>query len=314
MEKTGFALTVFAGLFSCVLLAWQQYQGASADWVSGFLCVLWSLLMLTRLMTLTKPGHQKQETHLARKIIAAYRNREEEKRQVTLQQSFGPSFALFLGAGLFYVLWQVVCAAYPANDFALSGFQSAIAEFFALSSAGHMLQQSFVFAWGQGFLFFLSLAMMGFLLRSYASFIPASRIALLVMGGYITAGWIVFLGFAPDQNAVRVEPSLIGMGIQSGFLNHPATLFDKMLAESGVVGVSLLAVILFIPLAFICLSFHRSQPDWVILSVGTMAGLALITSMFFPLQPALGGFTFLCWMAVFLAWGASETRAKIISA
>jgi len=314
MERAGFILTVGAGLMTCILLGWQGYEGARADWVSGFLCVLWSLLMLARLMILTAPSPANiQHSHLAQKIIGAFYASEERRRQDVLRQSFGVSFAVFLLLGFAFALWQVFCAVFPANDYAMSGFLGAVQDFFAAAGTAPLIAQPQVFEWGQGFLFLLCLSMMGFLLRSYSSQIRTTRVVLLVLASYVAAGWITFFGLSLGTGRMPLEPHLVGYGSAIAAMVPGTSLFERLVMESGILGIALMAFILFVPLGFIWLSLHHPQRDWIVIGCGTLAVISLLGCVFLSLNPALGGFVFLCWMAVFLAWGASESRMQTLA-
>lgn len=289
MEKAGFIVTVLAGFLTAILLAWQGYQGPAADWVSGFLCVMWSLLMLGRLTILTAPPASKDATpNLAQKIIKALHLKQVEQRADILQKSFGNSFAIFLILGFAIVGWQVFCAVFSANHYQMDGVSGAVKAFFAAGGATPLLVQAHVFDWGQGFLFLLCLSMMGFMLRSYTQEKDFARIVLLILAGYAAAGTILFSGL----------PKAVGAG----------RFLDAVIAENGVLGVTLLSFIVFVPLGFIWLSIQLRNRDWVVISSGTIAGAGLIGGAFLASTPALIGFFVLCWMALFIAWGASENR------
>lgn len=297
MERWGFAATIGAGFLSCCLLAWQGFEGIGADWVSGFLCVLWSLLMLARLMVLTAPNEVSQRPHLAQKIIFSLHEKHEDKRGNLLQQSFNTSFAVFIVLGFLLCVWQLVFSLYQnAPDAAMAGF-------LAENGYNSWVSAKVVFDWGQAFSYLLCLSMMGFLLRSYASDLAAVRPALLILTGYIAAGLILFAGMSKD-----------GMMPESlSFVGHVAAqtslLFDVLRNETGLLGIGLMFAMCVMPFAFIWLSKDKKQSDWVVLISGSVAFTGLIGSLFVSLNPALGGFIFLCAMGVFLAWGASERCA-----
>lgn len=289
MEKAGFIVTVLAGFLTAFLLAWQSYQGPAADWVSGFLCVMWSLLMLARLTILTAPPVMKDDTpRLAQKLIRTLQLKQVEQRNEILHKSFGNSFAIFLILGFVFVGWQIFCAAFSANHYRMDGVAGAVQAFFAAGGATPLLAQARIFDWGQGFLFLLCLSMMGFMLRSYAQEKGFTRIALLILAGYVAAGAILFTGLPAAVNA--------------------APLLDAIIFENGVLGVTLLSFIVFVPLGFIWLSMQLRNRDWIVISSGTIAGAGLVGGAFLLVTPALIGFFVLCWMGLFLAWGASENR------
>lgn len=317
MEKLGFALAIIAGFITCILFTWQGLMGARADWVPGFLCVMWSFLMLMRLMALTAPAKgDVGKTHLAYRILHAFDKNEERKRQLILQQSFGTPFAVFILLGVVLILWQVFCAIFAAHHYSLAGIAGSVEKFFASYDAAPSSAAPIVFEWGQGFFYLLCIAMMGFLLRSYAALRSESRIMLLVLTSYIAAGWITFFGFTLEGINTDLQAGLIGYGPAGEILHHSATLFDRLVLQSGILGIAFMACILFVPLAFIWLSLHDDEEsrDWITIACGSLAALSLFFSVFLSLHPALDGFIFLAWMAVFLAWGASERRMLALPA
>ncbi len=309
MEKAGFILTIAAGLASCVLLTWQQQAGARADWVPGFLCALWSLLMMGRLLVLTAPSRALiAKNHLAARIIHALDRTDEGRRRNLLQHSFGTPYVIFLGLGMLLLGWQVFCAIFSANNYRIEGFTNAVTAFFAAHGQTQtpLSAQVAAFEWGQGFLYFLCLSMMGFLLRSYAALGREVRITLLVLAAYVAAGWITFFGLTLEGVAPNLDASFVGYGPAAALAGEAKTLFDRILLESGIFGIAFMAFIVCIPFGFIGMA-GAARRDWVTVMCGTLAGIALVLSIFLALSPALGGFIFLCWMAVFLAWGRSES-------
>ncbi len=310
MEKAGFALTVVAGFATCALLTWQGFAGARADWVSGFLCVLWSLLMLARLTVLTAPAAgDSGQSHLAYRLIQSLNKGEEKRRRQILQQSFGTSYAVFLLLGVVLVGWQVFCAVFSANHYAIAGFTQAAQTFFSSYDTTPSINETIAFDWGQGFFYLLILSMMGFLLRSYSFLKQEGRAILLILASYVSAGWITFFGFTLEGINPEIPAGMIGYGPATQLLHQSSTLFDRLVLESGILGIAFMACILFVPLAFIWLSLHeKDRRDWVTIACGSLAAFSLFLSVFLSLHPALDGFIFLCWMAVFLAWGRSETR------
>lgn len=317
MERLGFAFTVGAGFLTCALFTWQGLAGPRADWVPGFLCVLWSLLMLTRLTVLTVPAPgDTGKPHLAYRILHAFDKNEERKRQMILQQSFGMPFAVFILLGVLLVGWQVFCALLAMHNYSFAGLAGSVDHFFAGYNASPAATAPIVFEWGQGFFYLLCLAMMGFLLRSYSFLHRESRVTLLILATYIVAGWITFFGFTLEGINPDLQAGLVGYGPAGEWMHHGATLFDRLVLQSGILGIGFMACILFVPLAFIWLSLHEASEsrDWVTIACGSLAALSLFLSVFLSLHPALDGFIFLCWMAVFLAWGSSERRMLAVPA
>ncbi len=320
MERAEFILAMAAGFFSVFLLAWHGYDGYSSDWIYGFLAVFWSLLMMMRLMTLTTPADvAEQSGKLAQKIIKSFRETQERSRQAVLETSLGGSFALFVGGLALFAAWQVFCAAFPSNTAIIEGVGLMARQFLGQDDS-LSLTQARLFDWGQAFLLILSLAMMGFVLRSHAAKRNMMRPALLVLCAYAVAGYIAFTGLdRSGEGFALVGAELVGNG--AGALSYlkgtiPAgetlSLFDILLLESGIGGIAILTFILFVPLGYISLSAHNNGHDLVILTCGMLTGAVMILSVFLSFTPALGGFMALCWMGVFLAWGASEDHSFVI--
>lgn len=306
MERAGFTTVLGAGFLTCILLAWQGFHGAQADWVSGFLCVLWSLLMLARLTVLTAPNAVAFKPHLARKIIHALHKNDEDRRGLLLRQSFNKSFAGFLLLGFAFCMWKLFCAlaySFPAK---MAEFSQSVNDFFAAQNQSPLFYAPELFGWGQEFSYFLCLIMMGFLLRSYASDLYAVRSALLIIAGYAVAGWLLFFALSEQW----VWPQSVGL-----FMNPPdnsgpsALVLKSLMQQTGIAGLGLLASLLYVPLGYVWISSQTARRDWVVTGCGTLAGAALGASLFVNTHPALGGFIFLCWMAVFMAWGACENQA-----
>lgn len=302
MERLGFVFTVLAGFLSCGLLMWQGFEGAGADWVSGFLCVLWSLLMLARLMSLTSPNLVATKPHLAQKIIHALHAKLEVRRSNILQHSFSKSFAAFVLLGFLLCVWQLGFSLYQAiPDAATSQF---------LKDNGYVawFSAATIFDWGRAFSNLLCLSMMGFLLRSYAADITAVRSALLIFAGYIAAGFILFFTLSKNWG---FPDSISFMGTMP---QNASVVLEILLQQSGVLGLCILAAMIAVPVAYVWAAAMKDQQDPVILTCGSIAFLALFGSFFLGLHPALGGFAFLCAMALFLAWGASEKNDALLSA
>lgn len=312
MGKAGFSMAMAAGFFSMFLLGWRGYEGHSADWIYGFLAVFWSLLMMLRIMILTEMSDHGAPLTLAQKIIASFREKQEETRQLILESAFGGSFTVFLAAGILFAAWQVFCAAFPADAPTFEGLRLLFDQFFASWGTDGARSPGGLYDWGQGFMLFLSLAMMGFVLRSYARDREMIRAMLLVLCAYAVSGYIAFSGLPETGGAVE-KAALVGNG--AGTLSyllstlaptHTPSLFDIMLVESGIGGIAILTLILFIPLGSIALSAQARSADGVVIFCGVANGLSLILAIFLPFSPALAGYIGLCCMGIFLAWGASE--------
>ena len=323
MERAEFILAIAAGFFSVFLLAWHGYDGYSSDWIYGFLAVFWSLLMMMRLMTLTTPAQVVEASgHLAQKLVRSFRETQERTRQNILETSFGGSFVLFIGGLGVFAAWQIFCAAFPSQNSAMDGVGMLMRQFFGEQSHLLSITQTRVFDWGQGFLLLLSLSMMGFVLRSHAGQRKATRSVLLILCAYAVSGYIALTGLeGAGHGGALAGVDLVGNG--AGALSYlrgtiePDTtlsLFDILLLESGIGGIAILTFILFVPLGHISLCVQNSGPDLMVLVCGMITGAVMILSVFLAFTPALGGLMALCWMSLFLAWGASENNLQIIQA
>lgn len=281
--------------------------------------------MMLRLMTLTEPVEIAETSDaLAQKILRAFRQRQEQSRQKILETSFGGSFVLFVMAGLLFAVWQVYCAAFPADHASLESLAISIAGFFGrFSDAGSGRTLSLAaprfFEWGQTFLLFLAFCMMGFVLRSYAAERGLTRPALIMLCSYAVAGFIVCAGLGGDKDFTVDKAALVGNG--AGSLSYllstlPAgrslTLFDILLLENGVVGLGFLTFLLFVPLGYIALSAQQKRIDALIVICGVLIGVVMMLAAFLPFTPPLGGFLLMCAMGLFLAWGASEAASQNI--
>lgn len=318
MEKQGFFLTIAASLFTIFLIGWQGTQQHNADWVPGFLAVFWSLVMMLRLLTLTRAaqeeGGRRESAGLAQKIIFARRQKGEEARQKTLDLSFGGSFQLFLFACFLFAGWQIYCAIFPQQGPSLESLETLMKSVDAgISMAGPRL-----FDWAYLFLHILAFCMMAFVLRTYAPHRSMTRAFLIILGGYALSGLIVFAGLDATAADASAMGGFYGNGAGSSDYFSPRlqdslpTLFDIVLIESGAGGMALLAFILFVPLGSLALSGRGT--DQLILTCGILTGLALIGAVFLPATPYLGAFITMCAAGLFLAWGASEAHLVAPSA
>ncbi len=321
IKRAGYSGALIAGFFSVFLLAWRGYAGADADWVFGFLAVFWSLIMMLRLMSLTEPLETRQVSgYLAQKIINSLREKQESTRRMLLEGAFGGSFVLFILAGISFALWQVFCAAFPADAPTLDAFSSTLDAFFGRFPQSSIEASFFndprVFEWSQGFLLFLSFCMMAFVLRSHAADSGMTRPALLVLCGYAASGLILCAGLNPSSSVTVDSAGLLGNG--AGAMSYllstlPAdkglSFFDMLLLESGVVGLSILTFLLFVPLGYIALTAGQRKTDPLVVTCGFIAGTVLIFSVFLEFTPIVCGVMALSSMAVFMAWGASEVPA-----
>lgn len=319
MKTAGFAAVIAAGFFSVFLLSWRGHEGASADWVFGFLAVFWSLIMMLRLLTLTEPLVLPEASgYLAHKILRSFREKQEETRRIILETAFGGSFLLFMFAGVFFAVWQIYCAAFPHDGPRLEGFAGMVAAFFEsvprdAAAVGGSFAQGLFFGWGHWFLLFLAFCMMGFVLRSFAAERSMTRPALIILSSYAVAGAIVCAGLK-EGGGLTVESAALtgsGAGTVSYLLSTlPAgkslSLFDIMLLESGVVGLGLLTFLLFVPLGSIALTAGQGRGGALMTTAGLLAGIALILCFFLAFSPPVAGTMALAAMAVLLSWGAGE--------
>lgn len=319
MGRLGFVLALSSGFLSVILLAWNGLSGYTQDWVYGFLAAYWSVLMLARLMTLTTPYNAAQGTPvLAQKILGGFHARQEENRQKILENSFGGSFALFLLAGFIFAAWQVFCAAFPANAAAVEGLSGMLADF----NSGFTMTQIRFFDWGRIFMLILAFSMMGFVIRSHAGERTITRPVLIVLCAYAVSGFITFTGLPVGGEGLAVARADLvgnGAGLASVLLGPIAegealSLFEILLLDSGVIGLAILSFLLFIPLGYMTLGAHGPDRDLLITACGMTIGTVMILSAFLPFTAALGGFLALCWMGLFLAWGASENAADTLPA
>lgn len=319
MKKAGFAGVVAAGLFSVFLLAWRGYEGASGDWVFGFLAVFWSLIMMLRLLTLTEAIVLPEASgYLAHKILRALHEKQEKTREIILNTAFGGSFLLFIFAGLAFATWQVYCAAFPHASPHIDGIAGMVSAFFVQLSGGgdpfgSALLQGRFFGWGQGFLLFLAFCMMGFVFRSFAAERSMTRSALIILSSYAVGGVIACAGLKAGGGLTVESAALTGNG--TGSISYllstlPAgkalSLFDIMLLESGVIGLALLTFLLFVPLGTIALCAGLRQGGRLVPITGLLAGVALILCFFLAFSPPVAGTMAIAALAVMLSWGASE--------
>ncbi|MFA5592825.1 MAG: hypothetical protein WC989_05900 [Micavibrio sp.] len=315
-SKAEFLFTLALGFGTVFLMGWRGVHGPAADWVFGLLAVIWSLVMMLRIMNLTVPARGISGGRLlAQKIIDSMRQKQEERRRRQLETAFGGSYLLFLGGGIVFAVWQGFCAAWgKAYPSAIDGILIMAEDFLGGRGQDLPLLMLRGFDWGQGFMMLLALAMMGFVLRSYAQDRDMLRPALLVLCGYAVAGLILFAGLNGGLSASLVPAAGFagqGAGAASylrGMMPEGAaiSLFDLLLIESGVAGLAILAFLLFIPLGSICLGVSAQGGDAMIAACGILTGIALILSCFLPFSALLGGFMILCWMALFLAWGHGD--------
>lgn len=315
-------MAMAAGFFSVFLIGWHGYNGYATDWIYGFMAVFWSLIMMLRLMTLTAPAEMTGNTEtLAQKLLHTFRIRQEERRQAILESSFGGSFLLFLSAAFLFAGWQVFCAAFPSDNAAFESLNVLVGQFFAQGNQPYEPSPGRLFDWGQGFLLLLSLSMMGFVLRSHAAEKGITRAMLIVLCGYAVAGFIAFKGLDVANAAMPSDAGLVGNG--SGSAAHllgdfaaqsRPSFFDYVLMESGIAGLAILTFLLFIPLGYISLCAQNERSDKLVVVCGFVTGAMMIFALFLPFTPALGGFLTLCWMALFLSWGASENALRTASA
>ncbi len=311
-EKTAFTVTMTAGFLSVALIVWQGAQGASASWVYGFLAAFWSVFMTIRLMMLAPSGVSRdQSSLLSQKLIMELRARQEQHRAFILESALSSPFLFFLLACAALAGWQIFCAASPDPDtetltFSLQQLDPAIAPAWL---------QIRLFEWSQNFLLVMGLCMMGFVLRSHAINRALARPMLIILASYAVSGYLTFLGLERPAGVQQFDLTGHGAGTVSYLLStvssdKPLTVFDRLLLENGLIGFALLTVICFIPLGHIALSAQNARSDKLVITCGLLIGLGLVLSVFLPFTPALGGFMTLCWMGLFLAWGAAENSQK----
>lgn len=317
MEKAGFIGVLAASFFTVCLTYWYGITGYRHDWVFGFLAVFWSLIMLLRLMTLTEPLPMAEApSYLAQKILRAMHEKKLARRDALLRLSLGGSFALFVFAVAVFALWQVSCTLFPTAA-SLPDTAGKVLNAIGGTAMLHNAAAGF-FDWGHGFLLLLTLCTMGFVLRSYGDAKVLLRPALLVVVSYALAGLIACLGLSAKGDFLVGDALLRGEGagaLSSLLSTLPAsralTLFDLLLLENGVIGLALLAVLLFIPLGTLALAPRPGRQDKIVMAAGLGAGLVLLSAVFLPFTPALAGCIVLACAGLFLAWGACETDGAL---
>lgn len=320
MPTSSFLLSMILCGFTVLLLGWQGYEGASANWVPGFLAVLWSMVLMLRILVLTEPVRiVASSSLLAQKITNSFRLKQEQDRKNLLENSFGGSYVVFLFALVFFACWQVFCAAFPSNAAALDSVRTLTESF--LSSRGQEFSWALLraYEWGEAFLAFLCLAIMGFVLRSVARDRNVTAPAMLILSSYAVAGYIFFAGLAAHtKGAFPFSPQWIGNGAGSASYFEGAlptgktmTLFDLVLIESGIGGLAILSFILFIPLGYIALAFSSRKCDKIVCYCALLTGCTMILAVFLPFTPVMAGYFALCWIAVFLGWGHAENAATL---
>lgn len=318
MPASSFLISMILCGFTVLLLGWQGYQDASASWVPGFLAVVWSMVLMLRILILTEPVRVVAPSSLlAQKITNAFRLKQEENRKSLLENSFGGSYVLFLFALVFFAMWQIFCAAFPSNEAALDGVRALTESFFSTRGQDFSWPLLRAYEWGEVFLAFLCLAIMGFVLRSVSLDRRLTAPAMLVLSSYAIAGYIFFAGLAAQtKGAFPFTPQWIGNGAGSaayfeGALpeNKAMTLFDLVLIESGIGGLAILSFIVFIPLGYLALAASNRHCDKTVCYGALLTGCAMILAFFLPFTPIMVGYFAMCWMAVFLGWGHAENAA-----
>jgi hypothetical protein len=313
----GFLLVLVAGIISVLLLGWQGYRGYEADWVFGFLAVLWSLMMLMRLISLTAPHDPLEEpSGLAQKIILLLRQNHEKNRQKLLEISFGGSFVLFLSGIFVFAAWQIYCAAFSEGVMTMHDLRARI----GVLAGDALWATGKVFDWGQLFMLLLSLSMMGFVLRSYAIHRSITRAVMIILSGYAVAGLVAFSGLEASGVGFALAGSDAAEQGIGGFLLGPLkagdtmSLFDIVLLQSGLGGLAIITFLLFVPIGCISLAATKPGMDRIITVGGVMVGVVMILATFLSFTPALGAFLALCWIGLFLSWGASEYNLHMTAA
>lgn len=264
--------------------------------------------MLARVASLTAPALlHKDRGHLARRLINALYVHDQIKREAILQQAFAPSFLTVLFCAFVYAGWHLLCLFLPDGRAQMAAISNAIDAFFAGSVRSPDPMPSLLFDWTHGFLVVLTLAMMGFVLRSFMQHRSLLRMALLIASGYIVAGGITLLSLTSSGNLSALTPSgWVGIGPSVWPATGPISLLHITLGESGLIGWILFTMLLFTPLVSLWAGLQKNGIDWVLGLGGTLGVAALAMGLFLPLSPVLGGYLVLCTMAVFLAWGGAD--------
>ncbi|PZO86919.1 MAG: hypothetical protein DI626_05265 [Micavibrio aeruginosavorus] len=285
-ETAGFYGAVAAGVFSILMIGWKGIEGASADWVYGFLAVFWSLLMMLRLITLTDQGPLPAGNHLAQQIIGSMYKSRDAVRRALLQTSLGGSFALFVGVCFVFAGWMAFQMVWDnANAAPFTMAEQFLRQSLGAQSVPVLSAMSVtLFDLGHFIMAMMTLSMMGFVLRSHGLKTAYVRPAMIIAASYATAGLIVFSGLEASAQS----------------------FFDEVVQHTGAVGAGILALMLFVPLGYISLTASLDDSDWMIVACAMITGSALICAVFLPFTPLLAAYMALCWMGVFLAWGACE--------
>ena len=313
----GFILTCLMASFSVWLIGWDGYKDYQSGWVFGLLAVIWSLMMMLRLLSLSSPDRlpsSKRNAGLAQTLLDHfYQSRENFKRGI-LVSSVGGAYPLFVTAVFSLCAWFVYCAVMPASAPLLQDFQVAVE---AIEPAAGDV---FFNLYAQAHLFMLSLlaCVAAFVLRSQGAEMGAARPVILVCAGYAIAGLILFYGFASDAGGIGVRPQWTGSGAGTGawlasslYGDARPSLFDILILEGGVVSVAIAAFALFVPLGALTLSSTAQAGGHLIVAATLMIAVCLILSFFIPFFPALGAYMAMCLMGIFLAWGVLDNNARV---
>jgi hypothetical protein len=288
--KIGFFVAA-ASIFATSFLVYHAEQAQEAgDWIYGFLTVVWSLLMLFRLMSLTSPLNAApvfQNGGLAAKLIVSLRLRQVEEKESVLKNSLGGTYVFFLSSVFLYFLWQLFFVFSMEKNVALSGLFTLIQSFDPAFTFGQLR----FFAWGRIFTLGLTFILMAFVLRSYAAEKSFARNVLFALYPVVLAGLLV-----------AANP-----------VSESSPFFKIILENSGLPGMSLLVFALFIPVGSICVNAQSHSGDWVITACGITCAMLLIVGLFQPFVPTIAAILTLCFCGILLAWGSAETDDSIKS-
>lgn len=319
MVSPGFMLTCLMAFFSVCLIAWDGYKDYQSGWVFGLLAVIWSLMMMLRLLSLSATQGPAATTQhhagLAQTLLHHFYQSRDNQRRGILVSSIGGAYPLFVASVFFLCGWFVYCAAMPAAAPLMQDVRSAV---YAIEPAAGDV---FFDLYAQAHLFMLSLlaCVAAFVLRSQGSEIKAVRSVILICAGYAVAGFVLFCGFAVDDGGLAIRPEWTGSGVGTGawladsvYGQARPSLFDILLLQGGVVSVAITAFALFIPLGALTLSSAAQVGGWLVLAATLLIAVCLILSFFIPFFPALGAYMAMCLMGIFLAWGMLDNNAGAV--
>ncbi len=310
MPTLAYSFTCFMGVFSVLLIGWQGHQGYVGGWVFGFLAVIWSLLMMARLITLSVPQEAVfASKNLAQKILHHFYLRREEHRRILLLGALGGSYPVFVLAMFLFLGWQIYCTLNPSEKAMMDGLSQNMAMIDSSITADFQT----LYAQAQTIMMALFACVVAFVFRSHAQNKNATRPLIIVVAGYAVSGLIAFYGLPQGLDASPLSASWAGSGAGTGAwlpVSGTPALFDIILVETGVLGLAILAFALFVPLGGMTLHAKAFDGgDKITLICSMIVAMCLILAIFLPLTASLGAYIAMCFLGVFAGWGALENPA-----